>query len=96
MKKLITLILLIIIVVVMAKNLLADNNNIFMVDVNKEADNFYSFVSGSAKGIIQTKNCYEFAYNDHSAMKYDKYTTYGNKLMFSNGKVCDIKDVYFK
>ena len=71
----------------------ADN---YSVSVSRKDSNVYSFTSGSARGVIITKYCYEYGYAEDAVLKYEPYS-YDNKLIFtSSGTVCDVESVFTK
>ena len=71
----------------------ADN---YSVSVSRKDSNVYSFTSGSVRGVILTKYCYEYGYAEDAVLKYEPYG-YDNKLIFtSSGTVCDVESVFTK
>jgi hypothetical protein len=52
----------------------------------------YSATSGSAKVLIETRYCYEYAINAEAVLKYDRYS-YDNKIIFDDQTSCDVVKV---
>lgn len=63
--------------------------------VRRIDNNLYSFRSGIVSGIVVTRYCYEYSYNEEAILKYEEYS-YDNKIIFNNGKVCEVASVYIK
>ena len=61
--------------------------------IKRSESNLYIATSGSAKIIIKTKYCYEYAYYEEAVLLYDKYS-YDNKLILKSGSSCDVDKVY--
>lgn len=63
--------------------------------VQRVDSNLYSFRSGIVSGIVVTRYCYEYPYNEEAILKYEEYS-YDNKIIFNSGKVCEVVNVYTK
>lgn len=60
--------------------------------VKRLEKDLYSARSGPAKVLIETKYCYEYAFNDDAVLKYDAYS-YDNKIIFDDNASCDVARV---
>jgi hypothetical protein len=65
----------------------------YKVEVTRTEQNLYKFTSGSTKGIIITKYCYEYATRDDALLKWTG-SAYDGKLVFDNGTSCDVSEVH--
>lgn len=59
----------------------------YKIEIRREQSNLYKARDGF---YIKTKYCYEYAYGEEAILSYDKYS-YDNKLIFQNGKSCEIE-----
>jgi hypothetical protein len=60
--------------------------------VKRIDQNLYSAVSGTAKVLIETRYCYEYAVNSGAVLKYEPYS-YDNKIIFDDDTSCDVAKV---
>jgi uncharacterized lipoprotein YmbA len=66
----------------------------YKLEMVKRVDqNLYSAKSGTAKVIIETKYCYEYAVGVDAILKYDQYS-YDNKIIFDDNSSCDVAKVF--
>jgi alpha-D-ribose 1-methylphosphonate 5-triphosphate synthase subunit PhnI len=63
----------------------------YKVNVKRLDSNIYKDLNSGT--IIETRYCYEYAYGEEALLKYDK-NPYGDKLIFENNTVCEVKAVY--
>lgn len=63
------------------------NAELYRISVSKLDSNLYKDTLSGV--IIQTRLCVELAIMDDAVLKYEPYS-YDNKLIFSNGTVCDV------
>ena len=64
----------------------------YSVTVKRTDQNLYQVTSSNKALFIQTKYCYEYAYNDQAVLVYDRYS-YNNKLHFNSGNSCDVEAI---
>jgi hypothetical protein len=67
----------------------------YRITATRKDSNTYQFTSGSVRGIITTKYCYEYAYSEDAVLKYEGH--YGSQIIFlDSGNKCDVDEVYTK
>lgn len=63
------------------------NADLYRISVSRLDSNLYK--DNLSGVIIQTRFCFEICLFDDAVLKYEPYS-YDNKLIFSNGSVCDV------
>lgn len=55
-----------------------------LTEVKRIDQDLYSFRSGSVRGVVVTRYCYEYVYAADAILKWDSYS-YDNKIIFLDG-----------
>ena len=79
-------------VLVMAATFLFASDYYKLQNVKRVDQNLYSAASGSARVLIETKFCYEYAIGADAVLKYEPYS-YDNKIIFDDETSCEVVKV---
>jgi len=63
-------------------------------EVRREDTDLYTARAGAVRVIIETRYCHEFPVGEEAVLEYNGVVDSGNKILFSNGEVCQVVKVW--